>query len=314
MKKNILVTGAGGFVGKNLAEYLKKDPESEVFSPLSKELNLLDETAVKNFFLSHEIDAVIHCANRGGTRKTGYDEGKHDVVSDNLRMFFNLVRVLPKKARMLHLGTGAEYDRRNYAPKMEEDRFDMFVPADAYGYSKYIISKYIEKTGNITCLRIFGLFGKYEDYTFKFISNAIVKNLLGLPIVIKQNVVFDYLCVEDFCAMTVEMLKVNPSHAHYNITPTESIDLVTLAKLINATSEKPSEIKVLTPGLNMEYTGSNKRILAELGGFNFTPYVQSVKPLYAYYAARLNELDLEAVKKDPFLKTCKTSDGAAERP
>jgi len=312
IKSRVLVTGAGGFVGRNLAEYLP-GLGHDVNAFTHKTLDLLDEAAVAAVLASIKPQVVIHCATVGGTRKTGYDAGSTDVVTKNLHMFHNLARALKPGMRMLNLGSGAEYDKRHYLPKMAEDYFDTSVPADPYGFSKYVISKYIDKTDNITCLRIFGLFGRYEDYTFKFISNAIVRNLLGLPIVINQNVVFDFLCIEDFCGIVGRLLQIKPAHAHYNMTPTASTDLVSLANLINSAGRTKSEITVLNPGLNTEYTGSNLRILNDLGGFDFTPYAESVRQLYSYYSSRLGELDLETVKADPFLKLCKTTGGAADK-
>jgi len=209
------------------------------------------------------------------------------------------------------MGSGAEYDKRYCLPKMAEDYFGAHAPADDYGYAKYVMSKYIEKTDNITCLRIFGLYGKYEDYTCKFISNSILKNLLGLPIVINQNVKFDYLWIEDFCKIIRRFLEIKPKYPHYNITPTNSVDLLSLAGMINAVSGAKSEISVLNAGMNTEYTGSNRRILKELNGFNFTSYEKGVEKLYAYYASKINELDLNTIKKDPCLKLCKKADDSA---
>ncbi|MDO8804024.1 MAG: NAD-dependent epimerase/dehydratase family protein [Elusimicrobiota bacterium] len=306
----VLVSGASGFVGRSLAEYLP-GRGYEVHSFTHRTLDLLDEAAVAEKLGSLNPDVVLHCAAAGGSRKTGYDAGSTDVVSKNLRMFFNLARSLKPGMRMLTMGSGAEYDKRHSLPKIPEDRFDSHVPADDYGYAKYVISKYIEKTDNITCLRIFGLYGKYEDYSYKFISNAIVKNLLGLPIVINQNVKFDYLWIDDFCALVGRFLEKEPASRHYNVTPSESADLLSLADAVNSAAKSKSEVKVLSPGLNAEYTGSNLRLLGELGGFNFTSYESGVKQLYAYYAARLGELDLETVRKDPFIKLCKTSGGRA---
>lgn len=305
--KNILITGAGGFAGRNLAEHLsgRKDL-CRVFAARHADLDLMDERAVEKYLDANRIDLVLHCANVGGTRKTGYDAGTADVASSNLRMFFNLSRCLTPGMRMINLGSGAEYDHRAYAPRMKEDYFDSSVPADPYGFSKYAISKYIEKAENITCLRIFGLYGKYEDYTFKFISNAIVKNLLGLPIVINQNVRFDYLYVGDFVRMVEQFSGVQPRFRHYNVTPSESADLVSIAGLINKVADKPSEVVVLNPGMNREYTGDNSRFLAESPGFEFTSYERGVRELYLYYKARLNELDAEKVKQDPYLKNCRT--------
>ncbi len=293
-------------MGRNLAEYLgAKKADCRVFAARHADLDLLDETAVKKYIAKNKIDLILHCANCGGNRKTGYDAGAVDVVDRNLRMFFNLARAMPAKCRMINMGSGAEYSRAAYRHKMREEYFDCNVPADSYGYSKYVISKYIGNAKNITTLRIFGLYGKYEDYTFKFISNAIVKNLLGLPIVINQNVKFDYLWIEDFCRLVEKFIEIDPKCRHYNITPTSSIDLITLAGLVNAAGSTKSAIKVLTPGMNTEYTGSNSRMLKELGRFSFTSYAEGIKQLHAYYAAHLNGLDLKTVKKDPYLKLCK---------
>ena len=43
----ILITGASGFVGRNVKEYLeKKNEEYEIYAPTSKELDCLDEQEV----------------------------------------------------------------------------------------------------------------------------------------------------------------------------------------------------------------------------------------------------------------------------
>ena len=204
------------------------------------------------------------------------------------------------------MGSGGEYDIRVYRSKMSEDYFDTSVPADPYGFSKYAISKYAARTGHVTVLRIFGLFGKYEDYTYKFISNAIAKNLLGLPIIINQNAVFDYLCMNDFLRLTDKFIECNPKFRHYNVTPTESVDLLTLAALVVAAGDKKSEVRVLNPGLNREYTGSNSRLLAEFPDLEFTAYAAAIEELYGYYRQNLDKLDVEAVKADPYLKHCRT--------
>ncbi|MDD3012224.1 MAG: NAD-dependent epimerase/dehydratase family protein, partial [Candidatus Gastranaerophilales bacterium] len=263
MDKRILITGAGGFVGKNLTEFLSD--KYTVFGASHKNLDLLDEKATENFIIKNGINFIIHCANIGGSRKTGYDKNSVDVVSKNLRMFFNLTRCLTPDMRMIHFGSGAEYDKNRSLVKISEDEFDKLVPKDDYGYSKYLISKYIEKTENITCLRIFGLYGKYEDYTYKFISNAIVKNLFKIPIIINQNVYFDYLYIDNFVSIVEKIIQKKPSNNILNITPTDKTDLVSIANIINEISDYKSEIIVNNDGLNKEYSGDNKRLLNEIG-------------------------------------------------
>jgi len=305
-KLRVLVTGASGFVGRNTTEYLAAAGKYEVFACTDPVADLRAPEAVARVLGEFRPDCVINCAAVVSTRKTAADPAGGDVAATNLRMFFNIVRALPAGARLLQLGSGAEYDSRAYQPKMREEFFDTSVPADPYGFSKYVMSQYAAHAENITVLRIFGIFGKYEDYTFKFISNAIVKNLLGLPITINQNVRFDYLNINDFVRMAELFIGKKPEFRHYNVTPPESSDLVSLAGLINAAADKPSEVRVLNPGMNREYSGDNTRFLSEFPGFEFTSYEQGIRALYAYYKARLGELDLSKVKEDPYLRNCRT--------
>ena len=303
MKKAILITGAGGFVGRNLTEHLTG--KYQVYPLRHHELDLLDAAVVADFFAHNRIDVVVHCAAVGGSRLTRYDANNSDVVEKNLRMFINLQHSLPAQAHMIHFGSGAEYSKPHYRSKMPETYLGAHVPNDAYGFSKYVISRLIESQERVTCLRIFGLYGKYEDYRYKFISNAIVKNLLGLPIIINQNVVFDYLFVDDFVQIVEQFAEKRATHRFYNITPSESIDLLTISQLINQISAIQSKTIVLNEGLNSEYSGDNTRMLAELGGFSFTPYAEGIAKLHRYYRSALDTLDTEMIRQDPYLQYCR---------
>jgi len=308
-KKNILVTGARGFIGKNIAEYLKANFSNShiVFFPYHNQLELLDSSAVTSFINSKSIDIIIHCANVGGSRKTAYDQGQTDIIQKNLAMFFNLVGAMNKDTRMIFLGSGAEYTRGHYEPKMKEDYFGKHIPEDSYGFSKYICSKYIELSENIVNLRLFGVFGKYEDYEFKFISNAIVKNLLGLPITINQNIHFDYLYINDFLKIVEHFINQVPKQKLYNATRGETIDLITIANKINRVAEKQSEIIVKREGLNREYSADNSKLLKEIGGFNFTAFDQAIKELYSWYKSNLDKINKAEIIKDGYIKYCQIS-------
>ena len=165
-----LVTGGTGFIGKNIIEALSS--KYTIYPPPHSELELLNEDDARAFFPSHHIDIVIHTAVRRGHRNA------LDLTSqlyNNTRMIFNIVRNKNYFRKMLFLSSGAVYDMRYYVPKMKESYFDTHVPLDGYGLSKYIAAKYVELADNIIELRIFGIFGKYEDYAIRFISNAICK-------------------------------------------------------------------------------------------------------------------------------------------
>ena len=77
--------------------------------------------------------------------------------------------------------------------------------------------------------------------------------------------------------------------------------MLTIASLINRISENKSEVLVLNQGIGVEYSGNNKKLLSEIGDFQFTPHEASIRDLYEYYKGRVNSLDAEAVKEDAYL-------------
>lgn len=295
--KTVLITGGRGFIGRNLSEVLKT-LGYRVLAPSSIELNLLDECAVDSFIASKHIDVIVHGANKGGGRDT---MEMKDVVHTNLRMFFNIAKHANKVEKIIQFGSGAEYGKHKPIVMVSEEEALKALPLDDYGFYKSVCSRYIEHAAsNIINLRIFACYGKYEDYRYKFISNAIVKNLLGMPINIRQNVLFDYVYIDDLVNMVLWAITSDTKYKAYNITSGKGIELVTLACLINDVSEKQSEIIVDTPGMNLEYTSSNKRILEECL-VDFQPHKVAISCLYEYYACNLGSLNLDAVRGDKFI-------------
>lgn len=294
MVKTILITGSSGFIGKNLVEYLSKKHEYNVLAPAHSELELLDDNAVREFFEKNNVDVVIHAANFGGSRKqTSYT----DVFEKNMNMFSNLTKNSSKFNNMIFLGSGAEYDRRNDIIKVKESDFGKSIPEDDYGKSKFECSKLIEGTDNIINLRLFGVFGKYEDYEIRFISNIICRILFDLPVEINQNMHLDFIFVEDVCRIIEFFIENNAKHKFYNVGPSEHVDLLTIAEKIKKISGKEFEIKVKKQGMNKEYTCDNALLMEELGNFEFTEIDNAISNLYKWY-----EENKDSIKKENLLK------------
>lgn len=289
-KMNILITGANGFLGNHLKEYLAD--KYILFTPSHKALDLLDENAVDNFFKTHKIDIVIHTALVGGSRK---EEAKESALDQNLRMFFNIIRNKKRFKKMIHCGSGAEYDKRFPIIKVKEENFSKRVPIDEYGFGKYVCSKYIENVNDIVDLRIFAVFGQGEDYRYRFISNAICRNIFNLPITMKQDVFFDYIYIKDFVKIIQYFIDNNPKHKFYNIGAGKAINLKTIAKKINTVADKKSKIIIKKDGLNNEYSCNNKRLLSEIKSLKFTKPDIYIKELYNWYKENKKLIDKKSL-------------------
>lgn len=298
------MTGASGFIGAHLKAYLsKKYPHYVLFTPSSKELNLSDEQAVDRYILENKIDMIIHTANRGGGRDSA---DMKNVTEYNLRLFFNIAKHEKNVQRIISFGSGAEYGKHQPIVEAKEDDYLKALPLDEYGFYKSITSRYIEKSDKMVQLRIFGAYGEYENYRYKFISNAIVKNLLHLPITINKNVYFDYIYIDDLVKMIDFFIHNDVREKIYNVTSGKKVDLMTLAHLVNEVSDFQSEIHVLNEGFNNEYTSSNERILKELGDFQFTSHQDAILKMRSYFQDNFETLDTDIIKADPYLKTIDT--------
>lgn len=288
MKKKILITGGKGFIGRNLVEQLQHD--YEITAPSSLILNLLDSDRVRDFLHANVFDIIIHCATHDASRNSKKEESL--ILENNLRMFFNLARCRDLYGRMFYFGSGAEYDRDHYIPKMHEDYFGVHVPRNQYGFSKYIMAQYASEVQNIVDLRIFGCFGKYEDWGIRFISNAICRVIYDFDISIRKNVCFDYLYIDDLVKIIRWFIERKElMHKHYNVCTGNSVDLISLAQEITKVSGKKLKIKVGEPGLKAEYSGDNSRLISEMGEFAFTPIVQAMGQLYEWYADNQPNID-----------------------
>lgn len=292
--KKLLLTGGSGFIGKNILEsYLSE--KYEIIAPSHNELDITDTDAVALFFRENAIDYVIHCALKPAHRNIADRTG---VFEDNNRMFFNLERNHLFFEKMIVLGSGAAYDMRYYQPKMKEDYFGVHIPVDNYGMAKYVSEMVIDNSRNILNLRLFGLFGKHETYSIRFISNLICKALFDLPLTMNQNRQFDYLYIDDLMPVLDHFLMNDSKYKSYNVTPDKSIELLHIAEIIQDISGKILPVIPAIEGIGSEYSGDNSRLKNELTNLRFTPIYKAIEKLYSWYAENISMIDKDELLID----------------
>jgi len=299
----VLVTGSEGFVGQNLVPYLH-EKNYEVLSPSFAELDLTNSLRVKEYLAEQYFDVIVHCATADRV-EFGY---ANDVLRKNLSMFFNLYQYKESGTKLINLGSGSEYNRQNWIPKMAESYLGEFVPEDDHSYAKFIISNFIDKAkdANLVTLRLFGIYGPFEDYKSKFISNCIAKVLTGLNIEIYKNVYYDYVYIDDFCEIVNQFILKPWQHTAYNITSGKTVDLLTLANHLNTIHNKSFDITILNDGLGVEYSGCNNRLMKFLEDFQFTSHKEAITKLYRFYEDKIDHSCFSELQDDSYLKYAKS--------
>ena len=134
MKKNILLTGSTGKLGKRI---LKRNKDLSILSPSRKELDITSQTSVENFFKNNSFDSIIHCAAlaRMGECEANPDEAFETNTLGTFHLVNN-VRSLEKssgrKIRFIYISTDGVYacDKGNY------DESSPTIPYNVYGWSK----------------------------------------------------------------------------------------------------------------------------------------------------------------------------------
>lgn len=276
----LLLTGSGGFIGSNLKRHLQY--KYNLLTPRSYELDLTDKSAVEKYFQDNEVDFIIHCGSIGGARGI---EDSATTIKDNVAMVENLISAKKDDVRIILFGSGAMYGKSRKLHKVREEEIGEFTPEDLYGLSKLKISDIVKKRDDILMLNIFGCYG-YGEKESRFPTYAITQNLKHEPIVINNDVIFDYLFVEDMSRI-VEYFIIHKNYDKIiNITPSESISLVEIARGVNAISDFKSDIVVKSVNPNGEYTGCNKILMSNYPNLEFTPINTGLEKLYNYIKSR----------------------------
>jgi len=275
--KRIFLTGSGGFIGKNLKQYLKD--KYTLLTPRSCELDLINSSEVEKYFKENKIDFIIHCATVGGARGIA---DKDTTIEDNLKMVDNILKYKSEDVRIILFGSGAMYGKTRILHKVQENEIGSFIPEDLYGKSKMLIAEKIKNRTDVLMLNIFACYG-YGEKENRFPTYAIKKVIENKTIEINQNVVFDYLWVEDMEKIIYYFIEHKPKNNIINITPSESISLLEIANIVNSFKNNKVDITIKNKIMNNEYTGNNALLLSEIPNMQFTDIKQGLKKLYNHY-------------------------------
>lgn len=285
----VLLTGGTGFIGRNVTEQL--GGIYQVHSPTRDELELTNPDAVREYIKNAGFNAIVHCAGYPTHRAA-------DTVADaginNLKMFTSLMHAASKEGvkRFIHIGSGSEYDKNRDIISADERSFGKRIPSDITGYPHYLMNYLIEPGMEFVNLRCFGVFGKYEDYSIRFVSNAICRALYNYSITIRQNRLYSYIYIDDLVGLIDYMLKNKPRHKAYVVTNDEQLHLLDIARMVRRTLAKDVPLDIAKEGNGREYTGNSRRLKMETG-IIFTSMFDAIRQLSDWYIMNSDIIDRE---------------------
>jgi len=248
----ILITGANGFVGRNLAAALT---EYEVTKLTRQTVDLTNKIAVDRFFENKEFDVVLHCAMVGGRR---YITDGPEVLYKNLAMFYNLLAHQDKFGKLINFGSGAELDKNQQIDPLNQYYKDCY-PLDYYGMAKNIIARLIENQDKCFSIRIFNVFGVDEE-SARFIRASIQRYIAREPIAIHQNKLMDFFYIDDLITLVKFYLNKTYIPEEINAVYNKKYFLSEIADIINNLSDYKVNKVIEKEGLSKTYIGKSTRL------------------------------------------------------
>lgn len=187
MKKNVLITGAAGFIGFHLSQYLQKrgdtvigyDNFNDYYTPQLKrdraallkqnkidviEGDICNFSQLKKTVSAHNITHIAHLAAQAGVRYSLIDP--HAYIKANLEGFTNILEICrhTPSIKLTYASSSSVYGLNSKSPFSIEDRTD--TQASLYGVTKktneLMAHSYHHLYGiKVTGLRFFTVYGPW---------------------------------------------------------------------------------------------------------------------------------------------------------
>jgi len=254
----ILITGGGGFIGKNLSEELDG---YDITSITRNDFDLTDINSVNKFFKNKNFDVVIHTAIVGGNRmKIDSDE----TLTQNLLMFNNLVENKTHFKKLINFGSGAEINS----------------PNSPYGISKKIISNIISKNDDFYNIILFAVFNE-KELNSRFIKSNMLNYMNKKPMIIHQNKYMDFFHMTDLISLVKFYINNKVLPKSIDCSYQKKVTLKDVVNMINNLSDYKVPIIIEKDGLDKSYLG-NDLFLNDLP-LNLIGLEEGIKKTYKSY-------------------------------
>jgi len=245
MTMKILVTGATGFLGAELIDYLS-DKKSIIFGISHtknfdniKKISLNNSKELDQFMSKNNFNVVVHLAF------IIQNDTPLKMYNSNCKTLINLLESCVKNGikKFIFSSSHAVYGKTNYLPIDESHPTN---PMTNYGITKLICEQIIQMYSNfydikVVNLRFTSIYGNNQSKITiipKIISSALENNTINLNNYKNGFQVMDLLHVKDACkAIELACKSSNPSNV-YNIASGNPITINEIANNISKLTRK----------------------------------------------------------------------------
>ena len=233
-KQKILITSKTGYISNALVQSLSKKHNITCIG--RSDFLLTNKQEVNKWFKDKTFDVVIHTAINGGCRLKAEED---NVLSDNLKMFFNLLEHKDKYKKLISFGSIAENNLHD----------------SLYGLSKHIISQYIQQEDLFYNLKIGGVFDYNEKIT-RFIKSNIQRYILKKPQIIINNKYMDFIYMKDLLTIVDCYIANNNLPKVIDCVYTKKYMLSDISNIINNLSHYKTNIHIENKCIESPYMGN----------------------------------------------------------
>lgn len=124
---DILITGASGFIGRNLVAFLDNQGKASVSFSRELGVSLLDQSSLHNYFSNQNFSSVVHLASKVKGIKTFED------IKSETQMAINALSLLSSGSRFIYISSADIYDDCE-TPLVESSAV---APSNCYAVAKF---------------------------------------------------------------------------------------------------------------------------------------------------------------------------------
>ena len=248
IQEPILITGASGFIGSNLARYLVKK-NMDVHLVLRKKNNwrindikklaklyycdLSSKKQTNNIIAKIKPKTIFHLATHGSY---SFENNFDQIINSNIHGTINLLYACKKYgfSKFINTGSSSEYGFK----KKSMSEYDILEPNSYYAVSKSFQSNFTtyEAQANnlpIVTVRPFHIYGPYED-SRRLIPNLILNLLKNqLPPLVDKKITRDLVYIDDAVKFYLELaIKKNINGHIFNLGSGKKTKLTKIVKEI----------------------------------------------------------------------------------